>query len=193
MRPDTRTRSRWPALVALGVALLFGATACNDDPFAFNWTDTPDTVLLYSLARPELNLVSAFDFHRGLPVRIENASATGTWDAVLDTEGSSLVLVPPGAFGVTGTARVSTLEGMTLADVTEAPSDTLVYVRTERVPIRMGNVYVIKTNRTPGSFGQNCAYYAKMAPVVIDVAGGTLQFEYIASPVCNSLDLVPPN
>ena len=193
MRSALKTRSRGPALVALCAALLFGATACNSDPFAFNWVDVPDTVVLYSLARPELNLVSAFNFHQGVPIRVENAAATGSWDAAVDTDGADLVLVPPGVFGVTGTARVSTLEGMTLADVTEAPSDTLLYVRDQRVPVRMGTVYVNKTNRSPGSFGQNCAYYAKLAPVVIDVPGGSLTFEYIASPVCNSLDLVPPN
>lgn len=193
MHPATKMRSSWPVTVAAGAALLIGATACTNDPFAFDWNDTPDTVVLYSLARPELNLVSAFNFFSGVPIRVEGASATGSWDAALDTQGGGLVLVPPGAFGVIGTARISTLGGMSLADVTRAPSDTLDYVANARVPIQMGNVYVIKTNRTPGSFGRNCVYYAKMEPVVVDPAGGTLTFEYVTNPVCNSLDLVPPN
>lgn len=193
MHPATTMRSRWPAMVALGAAVLMTTTACSDDPFAFDWSDAPDTVLLYSLARPEINLVSAFDFFQRNAVRVEGAQSTGSWDAAVDTEGGEIVLVPPGAFGVVGSARITTLEGMSLADVTEAPSDTLVYVADEVVPVRMGTVYIIKTNRTPGSFGRNCVYYAKMQAIDIDPVGGTLRFEFVTNPVCNSLDLVPPN
>ena len=56
----------------------------------------------------------------------------------------------------------------------------------------MGSIYVIKTNRVPGSFGSTCVYYAKLEPVVIDAAGGTLTFSFITNPICNSIDLVPP-
>jgi hypothetical protein len=185
-------RRRWPAAAALLAALSMGVAACGDDPFAFNWNDAPDTVLLYSLARPELNLNSAFNFRQGLPVRVEAPTSTGVWDAALDTRGSDLVLLPPGAFGLVGSARITTLPGLALDDVTRAPSDTTVYVASNPVPVRMGTIYVIKTNRSRGSFGSSCVYYAKMEPLVIDVAGGTLTFRYVSNPVCNSLDLVPP-
>jgi hypothetical protein len=120
-------------------------------------------------------------------------SATGTWDAAVDTRGGEIVLLPPGAFGIVTTARVTTLEGMRLEDVRSAPSDTMVYVRSEAVPVRSGNVYVIKTNRSSGSFGSSCVYYAKMEPVDIDATDGTLTFRYVTNPICNSLDLVPPD
>ena len=185
--------SRWPRVAALAAALLTGLTACGDDPFAYDWNDAPDTVLVYSLARPELNLESGFNFLQGRPVRIEGVSATGTWDAAVDTRGGEIVLLPPGAFGIVTTARVTTLEGMRLEDVRSAPSDTMVYVRSEAVPVRSGNVYVIKTNRSSGSFGSSCVYYAKMEAVNIDVTDGTLTFRYVTNPICNSLDLVPPD
>jgi hypothetical protein len=186
-------RSRWPGAVALIAACLMGTAGCNGDPFSFNWNDAPDTVLLYSLARPELNLVSAFNFFQRLPIQVESASATGTWDVAVDTEGGGIVLVPPGAFGVTSTARIATLENMRMNDVTEAPTDTLLYIEDQAVPMRTGNVYVIKTNRVRGSFGQSCVYYAKMEPLVVDAAGGTLTFQYVINPICNSQDLVPPD
>ena len=179
--------------VAVALALVIGAGACGDDPFAFDWSDAPDTVLLYSLARPELNLVSAFGFFQGLPIRVEAAGSTGTWDIAVDTRNNEIVMLPPGALGVIGTARITTLENMTLADVTKAPTDTLVYVSDQPVIMELGNVYVVKTNRSAGSFGSSCVYYAKLSPTVIDPAGGTLTFEHVTNPVCNSQDLVPPN
>ena len=186
------THSKWPGVVAVGAALLMGTVGCSGDPFAFNWNDTPDTVLLFSLARPELNLVSAFGFFRRVSVRIEAASATGTWDAALDTRGTDLVLLPPGALGVASSARITALQGMSFEDVTRAPADTLVYSAVEPVPVRFGTVYVIRTDRATGSFGSSCVYYAKLEPVVIDVPGGSLTFRYVTNPICNSQDLVPP-
>lgn len=189
----TRARSRWPGAVAIAAALLMGGTACGGDPFSFNWNDAPDTVLLYSLARPELNLVSGYNFFQGVPVQLEAPAATGSWDAAVDTRGGEIVLLPPGAFGVVSTARISTIEGVGIDDVTSAPSDTLLYVADEPVPMRHGNVYVIKTNRAQGSFGTRCVYHAKLEPVDIDAAGGTFRFRYVVNPICNSRDLVPPN
>jgi hypothetical protein len=102
------------------------------------------------------------------------------------------VLLPPGALGVTSEARIATIEGMALEDVTEAPADTAVYVGDQPVAVAPGTVYVVKTNRVPGSFGSRCVYYAKVEAVAIDVAAGTLEFRYVTNPVCNSRDLVPP-
>lgn len=193
MNDAVPTRSRWPGAVALIAALVTGVAACEGDPFSFDWDDAPDTVLLYSLARPELNLVSAFDFHGRVPIRVEAATATGSWDMAVDTEGGRLVLVPPGHFGVTSTARIATLDDMRLEDVTEAPSDTLLYISDQQVPVRLGSVYVIKTHRWSGSFGRTCISFAKLEPLDVDVSRGTLTFRYVSNPVCNSRDLVPPN
>jgi hypothetical protein len=193
MSHAAHNRARWPAGVALATALLMGATACGDDPFAFDWTDTPDTVLLYSLARPELNLVSGFNFFQGVRVQVEAPAATGQWDAAVDTRDGQIVLLVPGAFGVASAARIAPLEAMSLDDVTTAPSDTTLYISDEPVPMVAGNIYVVKTNRARGSFGSTCVYYAKMEPLEADPVAGTLRFRYVRNPVCNSRDLVPPN
>jgi len=187
-------RRRWPALVALAAGLSMGLTACDDDPFSFDWADTPDTVLLYSLARPELNLVSAFNFFERRAVQVEAATSTGFWDAAVDTRNGQIVLLPPGAFGIVSEAGIAELAGLTLSDVTEAPSDTTAYVEDGAVPVQLGNVYVVKTNRQAnGPFGARCVYYAKVSAINADPAGGTLTFEYVTNPVCNDRDLVPPD
>jgi hypothetical protein len=177
--------------------LVVGLAACGDDPFDFDWTDTPgvrDTVLLYSLARPELGLESGFSFvPRPAPSVIEAPNATGTWDMALDTRGGELVLLPPGSLGITSRARISPLGPVAFDDVVEAPEDTLLYVADDPVSVAAGSVYIVRTNRTAGTFGSSCLYYAKMEPLTIDVAGGTLLFRYVASPICNSRDLTPPD
>ena len=182
-----------PAPVAALVALSVGLTACGGDPFAFPWQLSPDTVLLYSLARPELNLEAAYNFNNRRKVRVESARATGTWDVAVDTRGGQIVLLPPGALGISSKASVASLPGLSFDDVLDAPEDTAAYSRFDAVPVQMGTIYVVKTSQSPGIFGTACSYYAKLEPLVIDVEGGTLRFKFDASPVCNSLRLIPPD
>jgi hypothetical protein len=191
--PNTAAHARWRDLrVAMLAALVVGSAACGSDPFNFQWSDAPDTVLLYSLARPEVNAAAGYSFYQGQVVQISAPGASGSWDVALDTRNQSLVLLPPGALGISARAAIATLPGVTLEDVTKAPSDTLLYSLNDPVPVVAGSVYVVRTNRQPGSFGQSCVYYVKVEPLVIDVPNGTLTFRYVDNPVCNSLDLVPP-
>ncbi len=180
----------------LAVALLgagsLGAAGCGSDPFTYKWVAQQDTVLLYSLARPEINLYSGFNFNQRTRVRIEAASSTGLWDVAVDTRDGKIVLLPPGALGVTSRAGIAVMEGQSYDDVTSAPADTSLYVTAEPVPVSEGNVYVVRTGRSVGSYGTYCVYYAKLAPLLIDPDGGTLTFAFDASPVCNDRSLVPP-
>jgi hypothetical protein len=192
---DRPPPKRWHApAAAVLAAFLVGLVGCGDDPFAFNWNDAPDTVLLYSMARQELGLASGFSFvPPPTTAVIERPNATGTWDIALDTRGGQMVILPPGALGITARARVSALGAVSFDDVIVAPEDTLLYEDDQPVALADGHVYVVQSNRRPGSFGSSCVYYAKMQPVTIDVAGGTLLFRYVASPICNSRDLIPPD
>ena len=191
LSPD-RPRARSRLLAAVVAAGLIGTLGCGDDPFAIRWVEAPDTVLLYSLVRPEQNLFSGFSFINRVPVRIESPAATGTWDVVVDTRGGEIVLLPPGALGVDSKARITTMPGMTFEEVIEAPEDTLLYTA-EQVPMTLGTVYVVKTSQYQGSFGTRCSNYAKLEPLIIDPVGGTLTFVYDASPVCNDRRLIPPD
>jgi len=192
---DLTPSRRWhaPAIATL-VALSVGLAACGDDPFRLNWSDAPDTVQIYSLSRPELNLQSGFSFvPPPAATVIERPGATGGWDVALDTQGGELVLMPPGALGITSRAALSIVGAVNFDDVRQAPEDTLLYDANRPASLSPGVVYVVRSNRAVGSYGSSCVYYAKMEPVTIDVGTGTLKFRYVASPVCNSRDLVAPN
>jgi hypothetical protein len=181
--------------VAVALALAVGGlSACGEDPFAIDWVSIPDTVVLYSLARPELNLVSAFNFRGRSAVRVEAASTTpGSWDVAVDTRGGAIVLLPPAALGISDSrARIAPITGVPFADLLEAPADTTVYLSTEPVPATLGTVYVIRTEQSTGAFGTRCVYYAKLEPLTIDPVAGTLRFQFDVSPVCNDRRLVPP-
>jgi hypothetical protein len=177
------------------VGVAFATAACGDDPFDFDWSSqaAPDTVMLYSLDRPEPNLESGYDFRSDVAVRIEAVNATGSWDVAVDTRDGALVLLPPGALGIDSRASIAPTPGVPFADVIEAPSDTAAYVSDAPVTLEMGTVYIVRTHRRPGSFGSRCVYYAKLEPVEIDVAGGTLTFREVTNPICNDRKLIPPD
>lgn len=171
-----------------------GLAACGDDPFKATWFDDPDTTQLYSLRTPmDLQLNAGFNFRERAPVRIEEPGATGNWDVALDTQGGQLVLLPPGALGITARAAIVDMGATPFADVTQAPSDTLVYDLDDAVTLSVDHVYVVRSNRQLGSFGNTCVYYAKLSPILLDPVAGYMDFQYVASPVCNSRDLVSPD
>jgi hypothetical protein len=171
-----------------------GLAGCGDDPFAYDWYDTPDTAVIHSLQTPvQLNRRSGFSFYDRSSVRIESPGATGAWDVALDTQGGALVLLPPGALGITSRAAIASLGAVPFADVQQAPSDTLLYEGNDPVTMTVGHVYVVRTNRRVGSFGSSCVYYAKLSPNVLDAAADSMQFTFVASPICNNLDLFSPN
>jgi len=195
LRPirSVNLRGLGPAPLAALVALSVGLAACGDDPFDFPWASNPETVLLYSLARPELNLEAAYNFHNRVKVTVEAARASGTWDIAVDTRDGQLVFLPPGALGISSKASLTALPGLSFDDVLDAPEDTAVYSKFAAVPVELETVYVVKTLQSPGTFGMACSYYAKLVPLVIDVEGGTLTFMFDVSPICNSLRLIPPD
>jgi len=186
-----RARSLLVVVPLLALALV--STACDDDLFELDWTSFPDTVVLYSLANPQLQRASAFNFNSRTAVRIEVPGATGQWDVALDTRAGQLVLLPPGALGVTSRARVASLPGQSFAQVQEAPADTLLYSASAAVPVNLNTTYVVRTDTRSTQFGGQCVYFGKMQPLAIDVPAGTMEFVYDVSPVCNDRRLVPPD
>lgn len=187
-----RARPIW-AWSLVAVPILASALACEDDLYKIKWEENPDTAYLYSLARPELNLLSAFDFISRIPVRIESPNATGQWDMVLDTDDGALVLLLPGAVGIAGTkAGIAPMEALSFEEVRTAPSDTARYYTDRPVPVELGKVYVIRTRQQSGYYGQRCVYYGKFQPLEQDPVAGTLSFMFDVSPVCNDRKLYPP-
>ena len=182
------------AWFVLALPLLAGVLACDDDLYKIKWEENPDTAYLHSLARPELNLLSAFDFISRIPIRIESPNATGQWDMVLDTEDGKLVLLAPEAVGVVGSkARIAPMGDVEFEEVRKAPSDSTRYVADEGVPVELGHVYVIRTRQQSGYYGQSCVYYGKFEVLEEDPVFGTIAFLFDVSPVCNDRKLYPQN
>lgn len=187
--PRPRTTAA-PLVLSLAVLV---AAACGDDPFQVRWQAIPDTVDLYSMARPELNLPSALDFHNGTRWRVQTPLATGRWDVALDTREGELVLLPPGALGIESRAAIAKIDSLTFDTLLEAPTDSASYAIDRPVPVQAGSVYAIRTHQIPGFLGTLCVYYVKMEPLVIDAAAGRLTFRFIDSRSCNDPSLIPPD
>ncbi len=177
------------AAVALTVCVV--VATCDDDPFKIEWIENQDTVTLYSLAVPYLNVSSGFDFWSRRALRIEAASSTGAWDMAIDTDGARLVLLPPGALGVLSEARLAPMAGETYEGLDEAPADSTRYVSKDPVPARGGDVFVVRTHEQTGLFGQRCKYYGKFEVLEADVDGGRLTFRFDMNPECDSRKLQP--
>jgi hypothetical protein len=173
--------------------LLFAMLGCEDDFFKIKWEESPDTVLLYSLARPELNLYSGFDFLSRTGVRIESPSAVGEWDLALDTRDGDLVFLPPGAVGMeSSTAAIARMGNMAYDDLKKAPRDTTLYVKDQPVPVEVGELYVIRSRQATGTYGSRCNYYGKFVPISKDLQDQKVTFYFDISPVCNDRKLIPP-
>ena len=177
-------------LAFAGAALLVVAgIACDgEDPFAPRWFSNPDTVLLYSMARPELNLHSAQDLVNRRSVRI--GAAVASWDVALDTEGDGLVLLPPAALGVDSEAGIAVFDDAGFDDVEEAPSDSTAYSVDRSVGVKLNTVYVVRTRIASIGLSVQCTRYAKLEPLSIDTRTQTLTFVYDTNPTCDDRNLV---
>ena len=171
---------------------MVGLAGCGDNIFEAKWTlPNVETVLLYSLARPELNLPSAFDFVNRRALEIQASEATGLWDVLLDTQDGELVFLPPGALNVDSEAFLLKLPNMAFDDVVTAPKDTTLYSRDTPFSVEMGSVYVFRTHRGQDRFGFPCVFFGKLQPVDIQPAVGTVSFMYDVSTLCDNRGLVP--
>lgn len=179
-------------VLPLAVAGAFTLVACDDDPFALRWTADADTVRLFALSLPQANLASAIDFSSRSVVRIEAPTVEGRWDVAVDRRDGEFVWLPAGALGVVSEAAIGVLENETFLGAETAPGDTLKYVRAEALPIRLGEVYAVRTRRSAGAFGSRCSYYGKVEALNLDPSVGAVTFQFDVSPVCNSRELVPP-
>jgi len=173
------------------VAGFTSLSACEEQPFGFvEWTLSPDTTRIFSLARPELNLPAGFDFVDKTPVKIEGQASIGAWDMALDTRQGVLVAVPAVAFGLDSEARIADMGARDFNDIARAPTDTLRYTGMP-LALEVGNLYVVRTRITNGFFGQRCFLFAKFSPIALDAVEGTLDFQFDGNPNCNDRKLDP--
>ena len=162
------SRSRSPYVVAFLAVSVLGLTACGENIFDIKWVNpSVQTVLLYSLAHPEINRPSGYDFVNRFPVEIHAPGATGLWDLLVDTEDGKLVFVPPRAIGLEGVVMILEMPGVAFDDLLEAPEDSTLYTRDQSVPVEVGNVYVLRTHEGPSDFGVPCVFFVLLASVCL--------------------------
>lgn len=192
--PFSRPRShRWMSRIAV-LSVLFaggGVLACGSEPFGINWAASEDEVFLYSIDRPELNLPTGFDFHNRRQIDIAEVGRGRDWDIAVATRDGELVLMPPGALGIPSEARIAVLPNTELSDVLVAPEDIESYVIDEPVPLRMGDVYVIRSRTQFDFFGFSCVYYAKATPILIETEVEFIRLRFETNPFCNDPRLQP--
>jgi len=172
---------------------VFGA--CDDGLGPRFWDDTPDTLLIHSVSRSEyVGLASAVDLSADpvTPLPIEVPGLTAGWDFALADEGGGLVLLPGSVVpGTASRARIALLQGGDFDTLEEAPRDTVLFSATA-VPVRSDAVYVIRSRRANCGFSTGYRY-AKVKPVEINVARGTLRFAVVRNPYCDDRSFVPPD
>ena len=173
-------------------ALAFGLTGCGRNIFEQKWTLADvDTVQIYSLARPELNLPSGFDFVARLPFVLKSTGATSSWDVLLDTRDGQLVFLLPGTLGLTTATLVLPMPETAFDDVIKAPKDTTLYTRDMPLPVETGTLYVVRTHKGQDRLGLSCVFYGKFQPLVIEPARGSVQFVYDVNVLCDDRALIP--
>lgn len=171
-------------------------TACDDglDLIDESWTAAVDTVTLYTVDVPAYQgLPAAFDIRVRRTQRVEDPSATGSWDFALAGGGAEpLALVPLGAFfDVSSSAGIATISGESFDQLDRAPGDTAAYVRTAPVILSDGAIYVVRS-RQFSCGGAAASNFAKMEALDVDQDAGTFRFRVTANPRCNDRALVPP-
>lgn len=169
--------------------------ACDDGLGPRFWDATPDTLLIHSASRNEyVGLASAVDVAADpvTPLPIEVPGLTSSWDFALADESGGLVLLPASVIpGIDSRARIALLQGRDFDTLEEAPRDTTLYSAIA-VLVRGDAVYVIRSRRANCGFSTGFRY-AKVKPVEIDVARGTLRFAVVRNPFCDDRSFVPPD
>jgi hypothetical protein len=180
------------ALPIVFLAALLGA--CGDATgVGANPNILQDTVLLAAPSQTNSALPSALDVLSNggavggvrFPERPEDAEQ---WDVAIRLRGGELFFAPPASLGFTNFSlrRAGITDPITdqsFEDIRDAPGSAR-YVTDRAVPIRAGASYVIRS-RTSG----RCTTFAKVQPLQVDVAAGTVQLRYAASLFCGDTRL----
>lgn len=177
----------------LYLLMVLPLAACDDGFGPQKWSATPDTVVLYSLSRPEhFNQASAYDFGgSGIPRRVESIYTPGQWDLVLLEQDGGFAFAPASAFeGQSSRAGIATVTGTTLEALDRAPRDAQ-FVTTP-VALNTGPVYVVRSRLIQNQFS-SCTFYAKFEVLQLNQTEGWVRFRYVLNPYCNDRRLIPPD
>lgn len=188
---------RRPRFVALALPLLalsaaLGMGGC-DDPFSTDSIVSQDSLSLAAPSSAGNDLVpSALDMTSNppnatrWPDRLADANA---WDLGVRQRNGQLVLLPVPATPVRLGAGLRVAEDQNFERVSRAPRSRNEYGDTAMV-LQVGRVYQARS-RQYADFGVVCVRYAKLVPVEIDQAQGTVSLRISTEALCNDPRLNP--
>lgn len=169
----------------LFLAPLTGLAAC-DDPVGFrnDAVVVTDTVLLAAPSAERADIPSALD------VTVSPVGAIGggrfperpadaqQWDLAVRLRDGDLVFLPAAAVLPGSDAAITEpVAGQTFESLEEVP-DGAEFVTDRTVPLREGAVYVVRSRDIND---RNCSLYAKLAPLEVDPAQGTVRVQVATS------------
>lgn len=184
MKPRFKTASG-PLLGLLILVSTLPTTACETfEPTMF---PVGDTIVLYSLARPEfIGRRSGFDFITPQAVVLEEPKGQrlAEFDVAFSELEGKFVLLPAGLFETFDIDPAIAVDstGVTFEELTRAPSKG--YVTDEAVPLRTGRIYIVRTRQDRGS----CSRFAKVEVLDLDPEG-ILEFRFLRNNLCNDRTL----
>lgn len=188
--------------LALALPLLAAAAlslAACDDPVGFGQqvivTDTvtigvpslvPDTV------PTALDVVSPDQVSVGGPAGAgrfpERPGESENWDVTVRLQNGVFSLLPRGAVGLESlrSAVTEPITGTTFEALDEAPPSSR-FNSDRGVALAVGSVYVVRSR----VFRQGCFQYAKVQPVALNAAAGTVRLAVATSAGCQDTRLAP--
>ncbi len=193
--------------LALGLPLLATAAlslAACDDPIGIGEqvivTDTV-TIGVPSLA-PD-TIPTALDVVSDDQVNVGGASGAGRfperpgqseeWDVTVRLQNGTFSLLPRGAVGLESlrTAVTDAITGTTFEALDEAPSSSR-FNTGRGVVLSVGSVYVVRSRAyRPRGAGVTCWQFAKVQPLALNAAAGTVRLVVATSAGCQDTRLAP--
>ena len=171
--------------------------ACGDEGFDLSPLLVSDT---FDLAAP------TFPANEGLPTALdikgdglggifggrfpERPAHALEWDFLVRVREGQVVLVPPGAVGVSSRASITrALPGETLEGLREAPGQST-FIADSAVALQQGGVYVARSRASVDQFGGECSQYAKLSPLEVNAATGRTRIAITTNERCSDPRLV---
>lgn len=184
--------------LACAAALILLVAACDDpNDGLFEPIIREDTVDL-AIPLADSELPSALDVaFSASPIRgryPELVADAEQWDLTIRREDGALVFVPAAAFGFQNPIGGRSSAGVTLPmerafdEVIEAPTSGAFHTDST-ITIRSDRIYVARSRQTPAAFG-GCENFAKLQPLSVDEAAGTVKIRIVGNARCNDPRLV---
>lgn len=172
--------------------LLGPLAACNGTTGIGNPIIVTDTLTVGAPSVAPASVPSAVDVvsFSGAPIGggrfPERPSDAEQWDFTLRLRGGEFVFLPRGAVGVSANrAGITRPMDTPFEDVRQAPASSR-FLTDSAVVVRQGATYVVRSR----IYSNPCFQYARVQPLELNVAAGTVRMQVVTSATCQDTRLV---